>query len=148
VAGRAGTPDIVRDLTVYVKVSLRRLPGLPIYIGGRAEAALQRAGRLADGYHSSATSPAKYAPRVPIIAAADEAGSPMPTLTARVRVQQGVTIDDGYYAARGTPEEVAAEVRAFADLGVAHVALWFDETDPARLVAAAERFHAEVEPLA
>jgi probable F420-dependent oxidoreductase len=120
---------------------------LPIYIGGRAEAALRRVGRLADGYHSSATSPEKYAPRVPIIrSAAEAAGRPMPTLSARIRVRQGVATDDGHYAARGTPDQIAAEVHAFAELGVAHLALWFGETDPGRLVAAAERFHAEVEP--
>jgi len=121
---------------------------LPIYVGGRTEPALRRAGRLADGYHSSATSPAKYAPRIPVIrAAAEEAGRTMPTLTARVRVRQGTTTDDGHYAARGTPEQVAAELRAFADLGVTHLALWLGETEAGRVVAAAERFHAEVEPL-
>ena len=64
--------------------------GLPIVVGGRAEPAVQRAGRLGDGYHSSATSAAKYAPRVPIIrAAAEAAGRPMPWLTARAPVEFG-----------------------------------------------------------
>jgi probable F420-dependent oxidoreductase len=120
---------------------------LPIYIGGRAEPALRRVGRLADGYHSSATNPARYGARLPIIrAAADEAGRPMPALTARVPVQQD-RIDETYYAMRGSPDEIAAEVRAFADLGVTHLALWFVDPDPERVVAAAERFRAEVEPL-
>ena len=58
--------------------------GLPIWFGGRAEAALQRAGRLGDGYHSSTTAPAKYAEQIPIIrAAAEAAGRPMPGLSAR-----------------------------------------------------------------
>jgi hypothetical protein len=48
---------------------------------------------------------------------------------------------------RGTTEEIAAEVRAFADLGVTHLALWFGATDPAELVARAERFSREVAPL-
>jgi alkanesulfonate monooxygenase SsuD/methylene tetrahydromethanopterin reductase-like flavin-dependent oxidoreductase (luciferase family) len=38
---------------------------LPILVGGRAEAALQRAGRLGDGYHSSATGAEAYGKRVP-----------------------------------------------------------------------------------
>src|SRR6476660_3351151 len=60
---------------------------LPIWIGGRAEAALDRAGRLSDGYHSSVTSPESFARRIPAIrAAADAAGRPMPMLSARVRV--------------------------------------------------------------
>ena len=121
---------------------------LPIHVGGRAEAALRRVGRLADAYHSSGTGPANYGERLPIIrAAADEAGRPMPILTARTRVQLDRTDADGYYAMRGDPAAVASEVRAFAALGVTHLALWFEATDPAAVVAAAERFHDEVEPL-
>jgi probable F420-dependent oxidoreductase len=60
---------------------------LPIWIGARTDAALERVGRLGDGYHSSATSPEAYARRIPVIrAAAQAAGRPMPGLSARVRV--------------------------------------------------------------
>jgi len=120
---------------------------LPIVVGGKAEAALRRAGTFGDGYQSSATSAAKYADRVPVIrAAAEAAGRPMPWLTARAYTQFGPATDK-YYAIRGTVEEMAAEVRAFEALGVSHVALWFDETDPAKVSAAAERFAREVAPL-
>jgi probable F420-dependent oxidoreductase len=120
---------------------------LPIWIGGRAEPALRRVGRLADGYHSSATSPSTYGERLPVIrAAAHEAGRPTPTLSARARVQFDVKEGSGY-AMRGSPEDVAAEVRAFADLGVEHITLWFGEHSPEAMVAAAERFNREVEPL-
>jgi probable F420-dependent oxidoreductase len=120
---------------------------LPIVVGGRAEAALRRVGTLADGYHSSATGPARYAERLPIIrAAADAAGRPMPALSARVRVRFGAAGGD-VYAMRGSPAEIAAEVRAFAALGVTHLALWFEATDPAELVVRAERFDREVVPL-
>jgi probable F420-dependent oxidoreductase len=121
---------------------------LPIIVGGRAEAALLRAGRLADGYQSSSTGPAAYADRVQTVrAAADAAGRPMPSLSARVRIQSGDATDTSY-AMRGSPEEIAAEVRAFAALGVEHLALSFATTDPAELVARAERFDREVAPLA
>lgn len=117
---------------------------LPIVVGGRAEAALRRAGKLGDGYHSSATSPAKYAERIPIIrAAAEMAGRSMPALSARVRVQFGGP-DDPAYAMRGSPDEIAAEVRTFAALGVTHLALCFNATDPAEVVTRAERFDREV----
>jgi probable F420-dependent oxidoreductase len=121
---------------------------LPIVVGGRAEPALRRIGALADGYHSSATSPTVYAERLPIIAAAAEAaGRPVPSLAARVRVQFGPAAD-ATYAMRGTPEVIAAEVRAFAAVGVTHLALAFAATDPAEVVARAERFANEVVPLA
>src|SRR5689334_2341068 len=79
------------DLTDFIFGPLpAQRSSLPIWIGGRNDAALARAGRLADGYHSSATSPEAFAKRVPVIrAAAEEAGRPMPTLSARVRVAPG-----------------------------------------------------------
>jgi probable F420-dependent oxidoreductase len=120
---------------------------LPIVVGGRAEAALRRAGTFGDGYQSSATSAAKYAARVPVIrAAAEAAGRPMPWLTARAYTQFGPATDK-FYAIRGTAEEMAAEVRAFEALGVSHVALWFDATDPEAVSGLAERFAREVAPL-
>jgi hypothetical protein len=99
---------------------------------------------MADGYHSSATGPLAYAERIPIVrAAAEAAGRPMPTLSARVRVQFDATSGDGY-AMRGAPDAIATEVRAFAALGLTHLALYFDTTDPAELVARVDRFDREV----
>ena len=123
--------------------------GLPIWIGGRNEKALQRAGRLADAYHSSATGPATFAERAPIIrAAAEAAGRPMPRLTARVRVELDAEPDPRFYTMHGTPEAVAAEIRAFAAAGVDHLLLAFPERDPDGLGRAVERFVTEVRPLA
>jgi probable F420-dependent oxidoreductase len=120
---------------------------LPIIVGGRVDAALLRAGRLADGYQSSSTGPAAYADRVKTVrTAAEAAGRPMPSLSARVRVQSGDATDTSY-AMRGSPEEIAGEILAFAALGVEHLALSFATTDPAELVARAERFDREVAPL-
>ncbi len=121
---------------------------LPIWIGGRQEAALRRVGRLADAYHSSAASPSAFEARIPVIrAAAEEAGRPMPKLSARVRVRLGAPGPIDGYAMRGTPEEVAAEVRAFADLGVTHLALAFAARDPEGLAREAEAFIRDVAPL-
>lgn len=120
---------------------------LPIIVGGRAEPALKRAGSLGDGYHASVSSPAQYGERVPIVrAAAKAAGRPAPWLSARARVEFGAAASTGY-AMRGTPEEIATEIRAFADVGVTHLGLWFGSTDPAELVSRAERFGREVMPL-
>jgi hypothetical protein len=44
----------------------------------------------------------------------------------------------------GSSEQMVAEVRAFADVGVSHLAVDFAETDSARAVALIERFDAEV----
>ena len=121
---------------------------LPVWIGGRQEAALRRVGRLADAYHSSQTPPTAYAARIPVIrAAAAAAGRPMPDLSARLRIRMGSTDTSDGYALRGTPGEIAAEIRAFAEIGVGHVMLAFAELDPEGLARAAERFMGEVVPL-
>ncbi len=121
---------------------------LPIWIGGRHEAALRRAGRLAHTYHASATNPAGLAKRLPVIrAAAEEAGRPMPRLSARVRVRLAPSEPVDGYALQGTPSDVAAEIRAFAALGVDHLALAFASHDPGGLAREAEAFVREVVPL-
>jgi probable F420-dependent oxidoreductase len=124
---------------------------LPILVGGAAEAALRRAGRLGDGYHATATGPAGLAPRIPIIrAAAEEVGRPMPALSARVRVafdEPAQSSTARPYAMRGSAEEIAAEVRAFAELGVEHLAMLFEADSAGGIVRAAERFASEVAPL-
>jgi alkanesulfonate monooxygenase SsuD/methylene tetrahydromethanopterin reductase-like flavin-dependent oxidoreductase (luciferase family) len=74
----------------------------------------------------------------------------MPSLSARVRValdEPAHSSSARSYAMRGTPDEVAAEVRAFADLDIEHLALFFEADSPEVLVKAAERFAAEVAPL-
>jgi alkanesulfonate monooxygenase SsuD/methylene tetrahydromethanopterin reductase-like flavin-dependent oxidoreductase (luciferase family) len=125
---------------------------LPILVGGTAEAALRRAGRLGDGYHATATGPAGLKPRIPIIrAAAEDAGRPMPALSARVRVafdEPAHSSTARPYAMRGSAEEIAAEVKAFAELGVEHLAMLFEADSADGIVHAAERFAADVAPLA
>jgi alkanesulfonate monooxygenase SsuD/methylene tetrahydromethanopterin reductase-like flavin-dependent oxidoreductase (luciferase family) len=70
----------------------------------------------------------------------------MPSLSARVRVQFDTTEGQGY-AMRGSPEQIAAEIRTWSALGVTHLALWFGTTDAAEVVAQAERFDREVAPI-
>lgn len=124
-----------------------RLGGPPIWVGGRAEPALARAGRLGDAYHASQTDPDTYAGRTPIVrAAAEAAGRPMPALTARVTVRFDAPAARSGYLVTGDDEAVAAELRRWAALGVEHLAVGFGETEPARVVAAMERFDREVLP--
>lgn len=120
---------------------------LPIWIGARDERALRRVGRLAEGYHSSATSPASYGPRIPTIrAAAEAAGRPMPRLSARVRVELDGAAES-FFTLHGSAEDVVASIREYAALGVDHLALAFPPRDAGALGEAVERFVTEVRPL-
>ncbi|HWH24648.1 MAG TPA: TIGR03619 family F420-dependent LLM class oxidoreductase [Candidatus Limnocylindria bacterium] len=117
---------------------------VPIWVGGAHEAALRRAGRLGDGYHSSAAGPAQLAVRIPVVrAAAADAGRPAPLISARLRVEFGAH-EVPWYVVAGTPEQMLGELRAFAELGVDQLTFDFVETDPVRQVALMERFHEEV----
>jgi probable F420-dependent oxidoreductase len=106
--------------------------GLPIVIGGGSPAALRRAGALGDGYQATRATPDEMARRIPEIrAAADAAGRPMPTVSARVPVSAD-------HSAR------LRDLRAFDSLGVGELVLVFPETESARLVAAIESFDHQV----
>lgn len=117
---------------------------LPVWIGGRDERALRRAGRLGNGYHSSAAGPDQLGERVPIVkAAAAEAGRPQPTISSRVRV----TFDrheTNFYTLGGDAPEMLGELRRFAAAGVQHLALDFAETDADVLIPLIERFDAQI----
>jgi probable F420-dependent oxidoreductase len=120
---------------------------VPIWIGASNERALRRVGRLADTYHASSTSPDVLEQRIPVIrAAAAEAGRPMPRLSARARIELDLEARD-FYTMHGSAADVAAEIRAYAALGVDHLALMFPQRDAAGLTRAVERFLGEVVPL-
>lgn len=121
---------------------------IPIWLAGRDERALRRAGRLADAYQSSGAGPGSFAKRLAVVrAAADEAGRPLPRLSARVRLELDAPPQANFYTMHGSPERIAGEIRGFAELGVAHLALAFPPRDPDGLGRAVERFVDEIRPL-
>ena len=48
---------------------------------------------------------------------------------------------------QGDPDDIAAEIRSWAALGVEHLAVWVETTDPAVLDRDLTRFAREVAPL-
>lgn len=117
---------------------------LRVWVGGPSAPALRRAGAMGNGYHSSASGPAQLAVRIPVVnAAAEQAGRPVPLISARVRVHFGAHESPSYVIA-GTPEQMVGELREFEALGVDHIAVDFAETDPDVLVPLIERFDGEV----
>ena len=127
----------------------RQPGGPPIWCGGRADAALGRAGRLADGWISYVVTPETYRAALTKIAAAAAAAG-----RGLARFGTGhllfTRLDDSYeraldaaaaslsrryamdfrrpaerYAALGRPEQLAARIRAFHEAGARHLVLDF-----------------------
>jgi probable F420-dependent oxidoreductase len=144
--------------------------GPPIWCGGRSEAALRRAGTLADGWMSYVVTPEQFAKGLATIdAARTEAGRAAdPFGTAHLLFTR---LDDSYerawddatallsqryamdfrkaaerYCAMGDPETVAATLRKFHAAGVRHVILDMLGT-PEEREAQLRRFAKEVRPL-
>jgi len=132
---------------VAMQPPARQKGGPPIWCGGRADAALARAGRLADGWISYVVTPETYrAALAKIIEAADAAGRKLDRfgtghlLFARLDTTYEAALDAAAaslsqryamdfrraaerYAALGTPEQVAQRIRGFWEAGVRHLVI-------------------------
>jgi probable F420-dependent oxidoreductase len=132
---------------VTMQPPARQAGGPPIWCGGRAEAALARTGRLADGYMSYVVTPDQYrAALTKIEAAADASGRQIDRfgtghlLFTRLDASYEAALDAAAkslsqryamdfrraaerYAALGNAEQVAARIRDFWDVGVRHIVI-------------------------
>ena len=118
----------------------------PIWIGGRSDAALRRAGRLGDGWMGLFTTPDRYATQLGVVreAAARAGRDParlVPSLyawtcirdsAAEARADAAALLPAFYqvpfeklerYVVMGTPDACAEAFARFADAGVAHFAV-------------------------
>lgn len=117
---------------------------LPIWTGGRSARALERAARLADGYHASQTSPTDLAGRLPrLLESVRLAGRPRPAISvrARVRFDQPRT---SIYSLCGAPRAMVADLLAFHELGVDELIVVFEAVRPEEIRTAMLRFQRDV----
>jgi probable F420-dependent oxidoreductase len=125
-----------KDLTLFPRPYQRT--GIPLWVGGRSQAALRRAGRLADGWLTSNVSPAeagagikairKYAAEVEREIPEDHYGVLLPFFFAPDRgdamkmaassIRRRPDIEPTDYAALGSAKDVEEKVREYVDVGV------------------------------
>jgi probable F420-dependent oxidoreductase len=142
----AWTTDPVTFSGRYVSVSsIHVLPkpaqpgGIPVWIGGHTDAALRRTATLGDGWHpiglrpSIRLAPQEYAASARRIhTLAREAGRDPKAITMSLRVPMDVRPRQAKAPAgerpmfQGTADQVAADIRAYAEVGVTHFV--FDST--------------------
>jgi probable F420-dependent oxidoreductase len=125
----------------------RQIGGPPIWCGGRSDAALARAGRLADGWIAYVVTPDMYKSAVDKIAAAaksagragakfgtghllftrldDTYEKALDTATASLSYRYAMDFRKPAerYAALGSPQQIADRMRAFHAAGVRHITL-------------------------
>jgi probable F420-dependent oxidoreductase len=155
---------------VKMEPAPRQPGGPPIWCGGRQEPALERAGRIGDGWIAYAVSPELFAKGLATIeTAALEAGRRLDSFgtanvmfcrvgddyeTALRECAQSLSVRYGMdmtsaakrYGAIGRPQDVAARIREFHAAGVRHISL--DLAGPyENRDRQFERFAAEVRPL-
>jgi probable F420-dependent oxidoreductase len=133
--------------------------GIPIWAGGHTDAALRRAGELADGWHPigfrppAVLLPGEYAEKVAVIHGwARKAGRDPEAITLSFRVplelkQRGAKAAGGERTPfRGTAAEVIEDIRAYQALGVTHFVFDFAAPDLRGQLNMMERFAEEVRP--
>jgi probable F420-dependent oxidoreductase len=153
--------------TSFRDVSIEPLPaqpgGPPLWVGGRAAAALATAGRLGDGWMPIWISTGQFAAAWPEVRRHAEAAGRDPDAIVPAAVAPALVADDGdearhlarrHLEARygtsfsphaidrdcvaGTPDECRARVRAYAEAGVEHLVL-NPAVGPERLLEQVER---------
>jgi probable F420-dependent oxidoreductase len=135
--------------------------GIPIWTGGHTDAALRRAGELADGWHPigfrapALLHPAEYAEKAAIIHGwARKAGRSPTDITLSLRVPLDLVSKRARPPAgdripfRGTAAEVTADIRSYQALGVTHFVFDLAPSDLRAQLAMMDRFADEVRPRA
>lgn len=133
--------------------------GIPVWTGGHTDAALRRAGQVADGWHPiglrppGLLEPKEYADKITIVRDwARRAGRDPNAITMSYRVPlelkpRGAKATGGDRTLfRGTAAEVIEDIRTYQRLGVTHFVWDLTAPDLKGALALLDRFAADVRP--
>lgn len=116
--------------------------GPPIWVGGDSKIALQRAVRLADGWHPHEMTPEAY--RTALAGVEIALGRRNFPLCPRMHI--AIDGDAARAGLSGSPEQIIAQLKEYHLAGVDTVVLVFDVPSQAARIQAVERFAREVMP--
>ncbi|MBI1885552.1 MAG: LLM class F420-dependent oxidoreductase [Chloroflexi bacterium] len=124
-------------------------PHPPVWVGGVSDKGVDRAVRFGSVWHPTYLPLEVLEERVRYLReAAAKAGKKPPAVAARAFCQLAdQPLGEGRRTWFGSPEEVAADVRRHAELGVSYVLVEFMAPDKASLLQSIEKFASRVVPL-
>jgi probable F420-dependent oxidoreductase len=144
---------------IHVLPKPARPGGIPVWVGGHTDAALRRTATLGDGWHpigmrsSIRLAPEEYATSARRIhTLAREAGRDPKSITLSLRVPMEVRPKQAKAPVgerpffQGTAEQVAADIRAYAAVGVTHFVFDSTHQDLGAVLANMDRFAKDVMP--
>ncbi|MEE9281211.1 MAG: TIGR03619 family F420-dependent LLM class oxidoreductase, partial [Myxococcota bacterium] len=151
-----GTPDFQGKRYAFSGLPFAPKPAQkphpPLWIGGSSPAALRRVIRIGDGWHPLGLSPAQLGEGMQTLRKGLQAAGRSPELPVAVRVV--LQFADAPWdrppeerrSCRGTPDELAAVIRAYEAAGATELILDANTPDLARTRESMKRFLDEVAP--
>jgi probable F420-dependent oxidoreductase len=107
-----------RDMRMFPKAAASRTGTIPIVVGGNQAPSIRRAAELGDGWHPINQSPSQLATGIGAYRTACERYGRTPGTVVLRHMPGGRTPPAGGYPLSGSAEEQAADVRAYAHIGV------------------------------
>jgi len=136
----------VREIACFPQPVARRIP---IWIGGDSPRALRRAAELGDGWHPAFASPAQIEAGLEVLRAECLGVGRRPediTVTLRAVISFNDNRPEPRPPLEGKPDQIAADLERYADLGVRGVVLQTPADDIAQMRETYERVAREIWP--
>ena len=135
------------NMRMFPKAARDRRGTIPIWVGGNSDRSVRRAAELGDGWHPINVGPTEFPPRVAAYRAACARAGKSPGPICLRHMPGGRTRPEGgRWPLTGTPDDQAADLRAYRDAGLDEFMLSLPARDVADLVAQLKSFMREVAP--
>ena len=126
-------------------------PHPPIWVGGNSRASMRRAAQHGDGWHPLRLSPSALRKGVAAMRDLEQSYERSSPVTISLQSEfvrfTDRPLGDDRLTLNGTPDQVAEDMRAYADAGLDHIALRFGMArDTDELVSGMERFAEVIRP--